>query len=90
MFNAYQTSGFVLVRVLIPAWLLHYYMKYHVSVCGPRGWGDLGSASRGLLSRSGREFLHGQIMMGREGMALNYKRGNLGRLSGGNSLPTGQ
>ncbi|NXC46945.1 NDUB6 dehydrogenase, partial [Penelope pileata] len=31
VFGAYQTSGFILVRVLIPAWLLHYYVKYHVS-----------------------------------------------------------
>lgn len=44
VFNAYQTSGFIFMRVLIPAWLLHYYLKYHVSVCGLRGWGGLGSA----------------------------------------------
>ncbi|XP_010718029.1 NADH dehydrogenase [ubiquinone] 1 beta subcomplex subunit 6, partial [Meleagris gallopavo] len=31
VFNAYQTSGFIFMRVLIPAWLLHYYLKYHVS-----------------------------------------------------------
>lgn len=31
VFNAYQSSGFFLLRVLIPAWLLHYYVKYHVS-----------------------------------------------------------
>lgn len=44
MFNAYQSSGFFLLRVLIPAWLLHYYVKYHVSVRGLRGEGDLTGA----------------------------------------------
>lgn len=44
VFNAYQSSGFFLLRVLIPAWLLHYYVKYHVSVRGLRGEGDLTGA----------------------------------------------
>ncbi|XP_015732832.1 NADH dehydrogenase [ubiquinone] 1 beta subcomplex subunit 6 isoform X1 [Coturnix japonica] len=31
VFSAYQTGCFFVGRVLIPAWLLHYYMKYHVA-----------------------------------------------------------
>ncbi|NXS92392.1 NDUB6 dehydrogenase, partial [Jacana jacana] len=31
VFKAYQTSGFVLVRVLFPAWIIHYCLKYHVN-----------------------------------------------------------
>ncbi|XP_010084243.1 PREDICTED: NADH dehydrogenase [ubiquinone] 1 beta subcomplex subunit 6, partial [Pterocles gutturalis] len=30
VYKAYQTGGFVLLRVLIPAWLVHYYLKYHI------------------------------------------------------------
>ncbi|NXN27356.1 NDUB6 dehydrogenase, partial [Nycticryphes semicollaris] len=30
VFKAYQTSGFVLLRVLIPAWIIHYCLKYHI------------------------------------------------------------
>ncbi|KFV95818.1 NADH dehydrogenase [ubiquinone] 1 beta subcomplex subunit 6, partial [Eurypyga helias] len=30
VFKAYQTGGFVLTRVLVPAWIIHYYVKYHV------------------------------------------------------------
>lgn len=29
VYKAYQTGGFVLVRVLIPAWIILYYVKYH-------------------------------------------------------------
>ncbi|XP_075574674.1 NADH dehydrogenase [ubiquinone] 1 beta subcomplex subunit 6 isoform X2 [Pelecanus crispus] len=30
VFKAYQTGGFVLTRVLVPAWIILYYLKYHV------------------------------------------------------------
>ncbi|NWS17130.1 NDUB6 dehydrogenase, partial [Pachyramphus minor] len=30
VYKAYQTSGFVLLRVLIPAWIITYYVKYHL------------------------------------------------------------
>ncbi|XP_030337173.1 NADH dehydrogenase [ubiquinone] 1 beta subcomplex subunit 6 isoform X1 [Strigops habroptila] len=29
VYKTYQTGGFVLVRVLIPAWIILYYLKYH-------------------------------------------------------------
>ncbi|NXX62065.1 NDUB6 dehydrogenase, partial [Scopus umbretta] len=34
VFKAYQTGGFVLTRVLIPAWIILYYLKYHVMRLG--------------------------------------------------------
>ncbi|EOB01625.1 NADH dehydrogenase [ubiquinone] 1 beta subcomplex subunit 6, partial [Anas platyrhynchos] len=30
VFRAYQAGGFLVAQVLIPAWLVHYYVKYHV------------------------------------------------------------
>lgn len=39
VFKAYQTAGFVLVRVLVPAWVICYYLKYHVMVRAARGHG---------------------------------------------------
>ncbi|NXF09790.1 NDUB6 dehydrogenase, partial [Smithornis capensis] len=30
VYKTYQTSGFYLVRVLIPAWIIAYYVKYHI------------------------------------------------------------
>ncbi|KAM6972134.1 NADH dehydrogenase [ubiquinone] 1 beta subcomplex subunit 6 [Aplochiton taeniatus] len=30
-FKAYNAGMFTLTRLLIPAWLVHYYMKYHVA-----------------------------------------------------------
>ncbi|NXJ93230.1 NDUB6 dehydrogenase, partial [Corythaixoides concolor] len=30
VFKAYETSGFILFRVLVPAWVVLYYLKYHV------------------------------------------------------------
>ncbi|XP_035404936.1 NADH dehydrogenase [ubiquinone] 1 beta subcomplex subunit 6 [Anser cygnoides] len=30
VFRTYQTGGFLVAQVLIPAWLVHYYVKYHV------------------------------------------------------------
>ncbi|NXE24239.1 NDUB6 dehydrogenase, partial [Ardeotis kori] len=30
VFKAYQTGGYVLTRVLVPAWIILYYLKYHV------------------------------------------------------------
>ncbi|XP_060782643.1 NADH dehydrogenase [ubiquinone] 1 beta subcomplex subunit 6 [Neoarius graeffei] len=30
-FKAYNVGAFVLTRVLIPAWVVHYYVKYHLS-----------------------------------------------------------
>ncbi|KAI6076771.1 Complex I-B17 [Aix galericulata] len=30
VFRAYQAGGFFVAQVLIPAWLVHYYVKYHV------------------------------------------------------------
>ncbi|XP_054358866.1 NADH dehydrogenase [ubiquinone] 1 beta subcomplex subunit 6 isoform X2 [Pongo pygmaeus] len=30
--GVYQKSIFVFTHILVPAWIIHYYMKYHVSV----------------------------------------------------------
>ncbi|XP_017537572.1 NADH dehydrogenase [ubiquinone] 1 beta subcomplex subunit 6 [Pygocentrus nattereri] len=30
-FRAYRAGTFALTRILIPAWIVHYYMKYHVA-----------------------------------------------------------
>ncbi|XP_016351228.1 NADH dehydrogenase [ubiquinone] 1 beta subcomplex subunit 6-like [Sinocyclocheilus anshuiensis] len=30
-FKAYNASVFAVTRILIPAWIVHYYVKYHVS-----------------------------------------------------------
>ncbi|XDV15010.1 hypothetical protein PO909_015164 [Leuciscus waleckii] len=30
-FKAYNASVFAITRILIPAWVVHYYMKYHVA-----------------------------------------------------------
>uniref|UniRef100_A0A8C9IJD2 NADH dehydrogenase [ubiquinone] 1 beta subcomplex subunit 6 n=1 Tax=Piliocolobus tephrosceles TaxID=591936 RepID=A0A8C9IJD2_9PRIM len=30
--GVYQKSIFIFTHVLVPAWIIHYYMKYHVSV----------------------------------------------------------
>ncbi|XP_053478219.1 NADH dehydrogenase [ubiquinone] 1 beta subcomplex subunit 6 [Ictalurus furcatus] len=30
-FKAYNVGAFALTRVLIPAWVVHYYVKYHLS-----------------------------------------------------------
>ncbi|NWS72795.1 NDUB6 dehydrogenase, partial [Crotophaga sulcirostris] len=30
VFKAYQTSTFVLMRVLVPSWIILYYLKYHL------------------------------------------------------------
>ncbi|XP_036430672.1 NADH dehydrogenase [ubiquinone] 1 beta subcomplex subunit 6 [Colossoma macropomum] len=30
-FRAYRAGTFALTRILIPAWIVHYYMKYHVT-----------------------------------------------------------
>lgn len=32
VFKAYETGGFILTRVLVPAWIILYYLKYHVMV----------------------------------------------------------
>lgn len=45
MFRAYQAGGFFVAQVLIPAWLVHYYVKYHVMVRA-----GLPSASRGSIT----------------------------------------
>ncbi len=31
-FKAYNAGVFAVTRILIPAWIVHYYVKYHVSV----------------------------------------------------------
>ncbi|XP_030315484.1 NADH dehydrogenase [ubiquinone] 1 beta subcomplex subunit 6-like isoform X1 [Calypte anna] len=31
VFKVFQTGGYVLTRVLIPAWVILYYLKYHVA-----------------------------------------------------------
>lgn len=31
-FKAYNAGAFALTRVLIPAWIVHYYAKYHLGV----------------------------------------------------------
>ncbi|XP_062851523.1 NADH dehydrogenase [ubiquinone] 1 beta subcomplex subunit 6 [Trichomycterus rosablanca] len=31
MFKAYSAGSFALTRVLIPAWIVHYYVKYHLT-----------------------------------------------------------
>ncbi|XP_048217625.1 NADH dehydrogenase [ubiquinone] 1 beta subcomplex subunit 6 [Perognathus longimembris pacificus] len=30
VYNTYKNSVFAVTRVLIPAWIIHYYVKYHV------------------------------------------------------------
>ncbi|XP_066534797.1 NADH dehydrogenase [ubiquinone] 1 beta subcomplex subunit 6 [Hoplias malabaricus] len=30
-FRAYRAGTFALTRILIPAWIIHYYVKYHVA-----------------------------------------------------------
>jgi len=31
-FKAYNASVFAITRILLPAWVVHYYVKYHVDV----------------------------------------------------------
>lgn len=31
-YKAYRGGVFTLTRLLIPAWIVHYYVKYHVAV----------------------------------------------------------
>ena len=35
-FKAYNAGVFAVTRVLIPAWIVHYYVKYHVAVSNLR------------------------------------------------------
>lgn len=38
MHNFYQGGRFVMLRVLLPAWAITYFVKYHVQVrAGPEG-----------------------------------------------------
>ncbi|NXX97697.1 NDUB6 dehydrogenase, partial [Centropus bengalensis] len=36
VFKMYQTSSFFLTRVLVPSWIILYYLKYHI-MSGPKG-----------------------------------------------------
>uniref|UniRef100_A0A3Q3WHE7 NADH dehydrogenase [ubiquinone] 1 beta subcomplex subunit 6 n=1 Tax=Mola mola TaxID=94237 RepID=A0A3Q3WHE7_MOLML len=35
-YKAYRGGVFTLTRLLIPAWIVHYYVKYHVAVSEPK------------------------------------------------------
>ncbi|NXL99678.1 NDUB6 dehydrogenase, partial [Tyrannus savana] len=57
VYKAYQTSGFILVRVLIPAWIVTYYVKYHLM-----GLGAGGSAHHALIPQGDKILETGEVM----------------------------
>lgn len=82
MFRTYQTGGFLVAQVLIPAWLIHYYVKYHVMVRAGAGGGP---GSRG---GAGCDFW-GHGAGGGGDPALPAKVCGRGRVRGGLRAPAG-